>query len=326
MSTGLPPVAAEGALPSTAVSNFQPVSADAPLRLLTVHAHPDDEASKGAATVAALHAGGVHCVLVCCTGGEAGDVLNPAMDVPEVHADLPAVRDAELARAAEIIGYDEVIMLGYRDSGMKDSDHNARPEAFANADHDEAVGRLVAIIRRVRPQVIVTYPDARGEYDHPDHVQVHDISVPAFHAAGDPERYPEAGPAWQPSKLYYTMWSRARIAGLHAKFLELEIESPYDEWWFERPSSDHLITTQVPIADHWDVRGEALRAHATQIDPASKFWFGLPDEAARTVHPFDDYRLEACCVDGQPVDPVDFLAGGPIEDDLFAGVLAEVDA
>ena len=305
---------------------FIRVPADAPLRLLTVHAHPDDEASKGASTVAQLHSEGVHCVLVCCTGGEAGDILNPAMDVPEVHADLPGVREAELARAAEIIGYDEVVMLGYRDSGMKDSEHHARADAFANADQDEAVGRLVAIIRRVRPQVVVTYPDARGEYDHPDHVQVHDISVPAFHAAGDPGRYPEAGPAWQPSKLYYTMWSRARIAGLHEKFLELGIESPYDEWWFKRPSRDHLITTQVPIGEHWDVRGDALRAHATQIDPASPFWFGLPDDVARTVHPFDDYRLAACCVDGRPVDSSTYLPSGGLEEDLFAGLRAEVSA
>ncbi|MDG2427040.1 MAG: mycothiol conjugate amidase Mca [Acidimicrobiales bacterium] len=304
--------------------NFNPVSAAAPLRLLTVHAHPDDEASKGAATVAALHAEGVHCVLVCCTGGEAGDVLNPVMDVPEVLSDLSAVRRAELAKAAEIIGYDEVVMLGYRDSGMKDSDHNSRPDAFANADTHEAVGRLVAIIRRVRPQVIVTYPDARGEYDHPDHVQVHDISVPAFHAAGDPDSYPEAGPVWQPLKLYYTMWSRARIAGLHEKFLELDLDSPYDEWWFERPSKDHLITTQVSTTDHWDVRGEALLAHATQIDPASKFWFGLPDDVARTVHPFDDYRLGACYVDGYSVDPSSVLPAEGHEDDLFAGIRTEM--
>ena len=115
---------------------FVSVPADASLRLLTVHAHPDDEASKGAATVAALHAGGVHCVLVCCTGGEAGDVLNPAMDVPEVHADLPGVRAAAVALAAESIGYDQGIMLGYRRPRMQDSDHHARPATLAHAAHD----------------------------------------------------------------------------------------------------------------------------------------------------------------------------------------------
>jgi len=126
-----------GPIPSRTVP---PVPPDAPLRLLTVHAHPDDEASKGAATVACLHAQGVYCVLVCCTGGEAGDILNPEMDRPEVRADLASVREAELARAAAIIGYDEVAMLGYRDSGMKESEHNAHPDAFAAADPAEAVG------------------------------------------------------------------------------------------------------------------------------------------------------------------------------------------
>jgi mycothiol S-conjugate amidase len=106
------------------------------LTLLTVHAHPDDESSKGAGTVARYHDEGVRTVLVTCTGGEAGDILNPAMDRPEVAADLPAVRRRELARAAEIIGYDEVVMLGYRDSGMPGTPANEHPEAFANAPLD----------------------------------------------------------------------------------------------------------------------------------------------------------------------------------------------
>jgi len=287
----------------------------AELRLLTVHAHPDDEASKGAATVAAYHQAGVGCTLVCCTGGEEGEILNPAMDRPEVAEHLAEVRVAELRRAAEIIGYDEVVMLGYRDSGMPDSEPNSHPEAFANADHDEAVGRLVTVIRRVRPHVLVTYPDDRTGYNHPDHLQVHDISVPAFDAAGDADRYPEAGDPWQPSKMYFTVWSRARIEGLHAKFVEMGLESPY-QGWSDRPSRDHLITTRIPIADHWEVRGEALRAHATQVDPASPFWFGLPDEVARTVHPYDDYVLARSLV-GEP-------PAGSLEDDLFDRIRVRV--
>ena len=202
----------------------------AELGLLTVHAHPDDEASKGAATVAAYHQAGVGCTLVCCTGGEAGEILNPTMDRPEVAEHLAEVRVAELRQAAEIIGYDEVVMLGYRDSGMPDSEPNSHPGAFANADHDEAVGRLVTVIRRVRPHVLVTYPDDRTGYNHPDHLQVYDISVPAFDAAGDADRYPEAGEPWQPLKMYFTVWSRARIEGLHAKFVEMGLESPYQGW------------------------------------------------------------------------------------------------
>src|SRR5690348_13539488 len=131
---------------------------DERLCLLTVHAHPDDEASKGAGTVARYHAEGVRTVLVTCTGGEEGDILNPAMDRDDIRARIAEVRREELDRAAEIIGYDEVVMLGYRDSGMPESPANADPASFAQAPLDEAVGRLVAIIRRFRPQVIVTYP------------------------------------------------------------------------------------------------------------------------------------------------------------------------
>src|SRR6476659_2426681 len=150
-----------------------------PLCILQVHAHPDDESSKGAGTVARYHDEGVRTVLVCCTGGEEGDILNPALDLPEVRERLADVRREELATATKIIGYDEVIMLGYRDSGMPDSEANARPEAFANAPLDESVGRLVEIIRREKPQVIVTYGDDQDFYPHPDHLMVHDISVPA---------------------------------------------------------------------------------------------------------------------------------------------------
>jgi mycothiol S-conjugate amidase len=259
--------------------------------LLTVHAHPDDESSKGAGTVAKYHDDGVRTVLVCCTGGEEGDILNPAMDRDDVRADLPAVRREELARAADVIGYDEVIMLGYRDSGMPESEANARPEAFANAPLDEAVGRLVEIIRRERPQVVVTYGDDQQGYPHPDHLMVHDITMPAIDRAADAAWYPDAGEPHQVAKVYWTSWSRARMVAMHEKFVELGLESPFDEKWFERPSQDDRITTRVPIHDYGDVRWDALLAHATQIDPESPFWFGLPRDVAAELHPWDDYQL-----------------------------------
>src|SRR5205807_2768937 len=206
-----------------------------------VHAHPDDEASKGAATVHKYHDEGVHTVLVCCTGGEAGDILNPAMDRPEVRERLHDVRMEELARAADLIGYDEVVMLGYRDSGMPDTPENEDPRAFANADLDEAVGRLVAVIRRERPQVIVTYGDDQQGYPHPDHIRVHDITLPAFDAAGDPDKYPEAGPPWQPLKLYYVAWSRAPIVALTEKLKEPAPEPRSHARGSERRPLDHRI-------------------------------------------------------------------------------------
>jgi mycothiol S-conjugate amidase len=289
--------------------------APAPLCLLTVHAHPDDESSKGAGTVARYHAEGVRTVLVCCTGGEEGDILNPAMDKPEVKADISAVRRAELDKAAAIIGYDEVEMLGYRDSGMPDSEANANPLSFAQAPEDEAVGRLVEVIRRTQPQVIVTYSDDQGGYPHPDHLKVHDITRPAVDRAADPDWYPEAGEPWQVSKIYYSVWSRKRIELMHEKYLELELESPFTEEWFKRPSQDDRITTSVDIEGFAEVRFEALLAHATQIDPESPFWFGLPREVAASIHPYDDYIRAWSLVD----------AATP-EDDLFAGLRAEVSA
>ena len=151
-------------------------------------------------------------------------------------------------------------MLGYRDSGMKDSPANEDPASFHQADFDEAVGRLVEVIRRTRPQVIITYNDDQQGYPHPDHLKVHDISVPAFDRAGDPAWYPDLGQPWQPSKLYYTVWSRRRLLAVHEALLALRGASPFDEAWFERPDQDGRITTQVPVGDHMWARSGALRA------------------------------------------------------------------
>ena len=274
-----------------------------------MHAHPDDEASKGAGTVARYAAEGVEATLVTCTGGEAGEVLNPAMDRPEVHERLPEVRREELDRSVEIIGYRELVMLGYRDSGMPDSEANADPRCFARAPLDEAVERLVSVIRRTRPHVIITYGDDQQGYPHPDHLRVHDISLPAWDAAGDPERFPRAGEPWTPSKLYYSSWSRARFEAMHKGFLDRGLESPFDQKWFDRPSHDHLITTQIDVRDHYSARTGALRAHATQIDPESVFWFGLPDDVVANLYPWEDFQLA-----------VSRVPTTPPEDDLFAGL------
>jgi mycothiol S-conjugate amidase len=282
---------------------------DERLSLLSVHAHPDDEASKGAGTVAKYHAAGVHTVLVTCTGGEEGDILNPAMDTPEVRADIGAVRARELEAAVAIIGYDELVLLGYRDSGMPDSAANSHAESFAAAPLDEAIGRLVAEVRRARPQVIVTYGDDHTGYPHPDHIRVHDISVAAFDASGDPDAFPDAGEPYEPLKLYYTVWSKRRVVATHEKFVELGLESPFDARWLDRPGEDEKITTSIDLTGFADVRREALLAHATQVDPTSKFWFGLPPEVQRTIHPFDDYVLARSRVESDLP-----------ESDLFAGV------
>jgi len=277
------------------------------LSILTVHAHPDDESSKGPGTINMYSSQGIRTTLVCCTGGEVGDILNPAMDRTEVRENLASVRRAELDSAAAIIGYDEVVMLGYRDSGMPDSDDNQHPEAFANAELDTAVERLVKIIRRVRPQVIVTYPEVQSRYPHPDHLQVTAVSFPAYERAGDPDWYPEAGPPHEPSKLYAPVWSRQRLLRVHQAFLDRGLKSPYDEKWLSGRDRDDRITAVIKVDNA--VRRKALLAHATQVDPESPFWFGLPDAVQDAIHPYEEYMLLLSRV-----------ATEEIEDDLFAGL------
>ena len=296
-------------------------------RLLTIHAHPDDEASKGAATVNKYVARGARAVLVCCTGGEEGDLQNPALaepgqpfhglDTHEAKALLARMRPVELEQSAAIIGYHEIVMLGYRDSGMPDCEANAHPECFHRADHDDAVGRLVEVLRRERPHVVITYGDDQRGYPHPDHLKVHDISLPAFERAGDPTWRPELGASWQPLKLYYTVWPKARLMAVHEAMLERRGSSPFDQAWLDRAGQDHRVTTRIHIGDHLGARSGALRAHATQVDPSHAFWFGLSDEELAEVYPYEDWQLAVSHV-GHPGD-------GAIEEDLFAGVVANAD-
>ena len=302
-----------------------------PRTIMTVHAHPDDEASKGAPTLARYHAEGATTVLVCCTGGEEGDLQNPLLreegqpfhgvSAEEEKALVASMREAELAASAKVIGFDEVIMLGYRDSGMADTPPNEHPDCFYQADLDEATGRLVGHIRRTRPQVIITYSDDQQGYPHPDHLRVHDISVLAFDRAGDPDWYPEAGEPFQPLKLYYTTWSRRRLVAVHEGLLRHRGESPFDEKWFERPDNDHRVTTQIEVGDYIWARTGALKAHATQVDPTAAFWFGLSDDELAATYPWEDWILARSLVGDIPV----YDDGDPLETDLFAGITVEAE-
>jgi mycothiol S-conjugate amidase len=294
--------------------------AASPLCLLTIHAHPDDEASKGSATVAKYAAEGVRTVLVCCTGGEAGEVLNKAMDTPEVVANLTAIRAQELQASVAAIGYAAVHLLGYHDSGMPNTEWNQRADNFHNAPMHEAVGKLVAIIRAERPQVIVTYADGREGYAHPDHLRVHDISGPAFEAAGDPSQYPELGERWQPLKLYYTggSMSERRMQALTSLYEAIGEENPFAQWQARRRERGlpemrpDTVTTQIDVGGFLAVRRASLLAHRTQIDPESA-WLRIPDDALRTAFPWDEYELARSQVENQVVE-------GEMERDLFAGI------
>ncbi|NLA34490.1 MAG: mycothiol conjugate amidase Mca [Actinobacteria bacterium] len=276
-------------------------------RLLTVHAHPDDEASKGSALVAKYAAEGVRSTLVCCTGGELGEILNPAMNRPEIAENLAEVRSNELDRSASIIGFHRVERLGYRDSGMPDMVENADPANFWNAPLVEATKRLVALIRREQPQVLITY-DERGGYPHPDHLKTHAISVEAFEWAAEPHWFPELGEPWQVSKLYYSVFASRRALSLHNRMLEMGIESPFTEEWLARYDQDHRITTSVDVSAYMHIRDQSLLAHATQVDPNEKFWFGLSAEEQAAVYPWDDYILAKSHVETE-VPETDLFAG-----------------
>jgi mycothiol S-conjugate amidase len=282
-----------------------------PLRLMAVHAHPDDESSKGAATMARYAAEGVEVLVVTCTGGERGDILNPAMDRPEIKADLPAVRMAEMAKAREILGVEQQ-WLGFVDSGLPEGDPlPPLPEGcFGLQPLEVASEPLVRAVREFRPHVVLTY-DENGGYPHPDHIMTHKVSVEAFEAAGDPDRYPGTGAPWQPLKLYYHMtFHHDRFIAEHKAMIDAGLESPYVEMlkrWEDRPAKWE-ITTKVPCGDYFEVRDRALIAHATQIDPNGPF-FACPTDLKRKAWPTEDYHLARSLVDTELP-----------EDDLFAGV------
>jgi mycothiol S-conjugate amidase len=256
---------------------------------------------------------GVEVLVATCTGGERGDSLNPALaDDPAVAADLPAVRRREMALAQQILGVRHT-WLGFVDSGLPEGDPKPPLPAgcFALVPIAEAAEPLVRLVREFRPHVVLTY-DENGGYPHPDHIKTHEVSVEAFDAAGDPDRYPGTGEPWQPLKLYYHLtFHKDRLVALHEAALSAGLESPYADWlagWEDKPEDQGRLTTRVHCADYFDVRDDALRAHATQVDPAGR-WFTLPRHLQQAAWPTEDFQLARSLVDG-PVP----------EDDLFAGI------
>lgn len=280
---------------------------------MAVHAHPDDESSKGAATTARYAAQGVDVLVVTCTGGERGDVLNPHF--PPVTGgieEMRAIRREEMATAATALGVRQH-WLGFVDSGLPEGDPlPPLPEgSFGLVPLEEASAPLVELVREFRPHVMTTY-DPTGGYPHPDHVMCHRVSFEAFHAAADPERYRGTGEPWAVSKLYYNHgFSMARIRAGHEALLARGLESPFGEWVESRAAKEipeREITTRIACADWFDARDAALLAHATQIDPQG-FFFAMPREVERAVWAYEEYELAESRV------PTTLP-----EDDLFAGL------
>jgi mycothiol S-conjugate amidase len=283
------------------------------LRLLSVHAHPDDESSKGAGTVAYYRSRGAEVTVVSCTGGEEGRVLNESLDAASVAMagrDLPGLRRVEMRNAAAVLGVDHR-WLGYADSGWPADGEPEPVNSFASIPLEISAEPLVRLIRSLRPQVLVTY-DENGGYPHPDHVRTHEISIFARDAAADPARYPDAGPAWQVQKTYYDhIFNSPRIKAIYDVVVvrepDGELVRQMDEMkrWFDQPDA---TTTHIPVGDFLEVRDRALLSHASQVSPDSTF-FRWPNELQREIWPTEDFEL---------ADSV--VATELPENDLFAGV------
>jgi mycothiol conjugate amidase Mca len=278
--------------------------------LLAVHAHPDDECIGTGGVLARYADEEVRTVLVTCTDGAVGEISGPALATPE---NLAEVRARELDEAVRILCVSRLVKLGYRDSGMAGTADNANPASFQQARFDEAVERVVRIIREERPQVVITY-DERGGYGHPDHIRAHQVAVAAFEAAADTARFPSAGEAWAPAKLYYSVVPRSALGRFAERLREAGIEVPFRraaESATEDPPfgvADERVTTSVDVSAYVGQKRAALEAHRTQMGP-EQFFMRLPTELFAEVFGRETFQR----VTGP---------GGTPESDLFAGLPA----
>ncbi len=265
-----------------------------PLSIMAVHAHPDDETTSGGSSLVKYRADGIQTIVVTCTDGAEGEMHDPDLDPEWALPRMAEIRRGEMARAAQVLNLSAHEWLGYRDSGMMGTPANDNPDCFWKADMNEATGRLVRLVRKHRPQVMLTY-NSNGGYGHPDHIQAHKVASAAFDYAADLERFPaeEFGEPWEPLKLYTAafsrsawqeVWKQLRANGEPWPFDEPKPEQEQEveelkpetlpgkelppEWG--TPSTE--ITTFIDVGDNWQVAHQALVTHRTQIDPEHPFW------------------------------------------------------
>ena len=250
--------------------------------LLAVRPHPDDESSSTGGMLAYYSARGVRTGVVICTGGEEGEIRDPNLDPVADRSRLGELRAQEVKDACEVLGVSELRMLGFRDSGMADTPANKHPDAFVNVNRTEATGRLVSVIRELRPRVIVTEPPG-GAYPHPDHIMCYEITKDAFESAGDPKTFPESGPEWQPDKLYGV----AQVDdGVWQELMPRFVAAGFDMDWIKK-REDHqrgpgpeTATVALDVSSYSEEQRQALLAHRTQISPDS-FFVSLPEDLRR---------------------------------------------
>jgi N-acetyl-1-D-myo-inositol-2-amino-2-deoxy-alpha-D-glucopyranoside deacetylase len=263
--------------------------------LLLVHAHPDDEAISTGGVMMKAKADGHRVVLVTATRGEVGEIYN--MDEESVRPRLGEVRTEELKRAAAILGVDRIELLGYRDSGMVGTADNEVPGSFHQAALDEAAGKLAAVLREERPEVVITYAED-GVYGHPDHIKAHFVTNAALDVL--------AREGWSPKKLYYTAIPRSLMEQFMSQMPE---EAARQGQGMSIPGTpDELVTTKVDVHAYVDKKRKAFAAHVTQNDPNS--WFTtMADQIYEMAFGTEYYALAR----GKPGSALP-------ENDIFAGI------
>lgn len=264
------------------------------LTLMAVRAHPDDECFTVGGSLARYGREGVRTVLVICTGGENGDIVDEELNTPENRQHLGEIRKKELEESCRILGVTDLEMLGYRDSGMAGTPENDDPRSFNKADADEATARLVALVRKHKPQVIVT-DNEEGSYGHPDHIMCNRISVAAYAAAADPLYRPDLGDPHQIAKLYYAAFARFQIVGTWRKMRELGLEMPWrrdEEDADTEPTwglPDEEIGAVIDIRDELPLKRSSLLAHRSQIKP-DMWMLTLPEDALESFLGYEVFQ------------------------------------
>ena len=254
--------------------------------LLAVFAHPDDEAFGTGGMLAHYAAAGVHVALVCATRGEVGEISDPTLATPETLGD---VRETELRCAAETLGIREVVFLGYRDSGMAGTPENDDPRAYINAPTGEVVSRLVGVIRRLRPDVVVTF-EPNGAYGHPDHIAIHRHTLAAFQAAADPACYPDQGTAWQPDRLFYTAIPRSFFMAMRDRLLAAGDDASEFARFEDFGWPDEQVHVTLDVAEEINAKWSSFFCHRTQFGPNNLFR-RLPDEEVKVLMSREHYAL-----------------------------------
>ena len=256
--------------------------------LVAFFAHPDDEVFGSGGTLAHYAAHGTRVVLVCATSGEAGEISDPILATSE---NLGTVREAELRCSAQTLGVNEVIFLGYRDSGMAGTPENENPLAFVNVPSEKVVSRLVGIMRDLKPQAVVTF-EPNGGYGHPDHIAIHRHTVAAFKAAGDPEQFPDQGADWQPARLFYTAIPRSFFIELRDRLAAMGIDTS-DFARFEDAGAgwpDDKVNITLDVSDTIEAKWTALHCHRTQMSPDNLF-LKVPEQVIKQSFSREHFAL-----------------------------------